>query len=332
MRILTVGAVKGGSVPIGRAIHQAFTSIGQVSHLTDYSEYLQELNFILLKRDAELSSNFLTRCRRRLMGKVEDFKPDMIFGMAQAPIFNTALLTALRNHGIVLCCWFVEDCRLFQYWRQYASLFDYFFLIQKEPYINQIEQLGCPNVHYLPTAFDANLESANVKPNSTAGVSFMGAPYANRIHYFKDIVRTDFEIYGEGWRKEDHPNVITGNRRISEAEARHIYLRTAININLHSSPIPMSFSNGDFVNPRTFELAGLGAFQLVDYRELLPVHFDPGSEITVFSEWDVMKNAIDYFLENEEERRTISERARLRVLKEHTYEQRALQILRILDR
>ena len=49
-----------------------------------------------------------------------------------------------------------------------------------------------------------------------------------------------------------------------------IYNASKININLHSSLQTTDLvSRGDFVNPRTFELAAAGAFQLVDERSLL---------------------------------------------------------------
>lgn len=332
MKILNVGAVKGGSVPVGHAIHTAFSAIGVDSELLDYSDLQGELDHILLTREPALSSSFLKKCEERLLDKITGCKPDLILGIAQSPLNNINLLKMLKNEGIKLCYWFVEDCRVFSYWNRLASHFDYFFLIQREPYIRKMNQMGCPNVYYLPTAFDTNIATNGSVNERKISISFMGAPYPNRIYHFAQLERNDFQIFGEGWTSKDHPRVVIGNRRISDSEARNIYRRTIINMNLHSSTNPQSFSGGDFVNPRTFELAGLGAFQLVDYRKLLPLHFDIGSELVVFRKWDEMVTAIDHFLMNEEERNRISKRAQQRVLREHTYENRARQILSILNR
>ena len=331
MRILTVGAIKGGSVSIGQAIHTAFTKIDQDAHFLDYSDLLPEFTNLLSNHNPEMSSIFLLKCRKRLLSKVSEFKPDVILGIAQSPINNLELLASLRKMGIILCYWFVEDCRIFTYWRKYAPSFDHFFMIQKEPYRNELKQLGCRNIHYLPTAFDANLKYSHDKANMEINVSFMGAPYPNRVYYFSQLDRHDFRIYGEGWAEDDHPAVVFGQRRISDIEARRIYERSIINLNLHSSSNPVAFAEGDFVNPRTFELAGLGAFQLTDFRELLPTHFDLGSELVALNKWEDMKTAINYFLKNEAERRYLSDNARQRVLKNHTYQHRAKEILNFLS-
>ena len=332
MRILTVGAIKGGSVPVGRAIHAGFKQIDEDVDFLDYSDLLLEFNSLLSNSDPELSSAFLLKCRKRLLNKVSEFKPDVILGMAQSPLNNLELLANLRNKGIVLCYWFVEDCRVFEYWKKYAPSFDHFFILQKDPYLSELKHLGCRNVDYLPTAFDTNLICFNGNTEPRMNISFMGAPYPNRIHYFSQLMRRDFRIYGEGWTEKDHSNVVLVQHRVSEIEARMIYARSTININLHSSVNPVSFGEGDFVNPRTFELAGTGAFQLTDYRTLLPLHFDPDSELAVYRKWNDLELAIDYFLQHGEEREHLVKKARERVMKEHTYEHRAREIISIINR
>ncbi len=331
MRILTVGAIKGGSVPVGRAIHTAFKQIGEDADFLDYSDFLSEFNNILATPNPELSSAFLLKCRRRLLKKVSEFKPDVIMGIAQSPINNITLLTNLRKKGIILCYWFVEDCRVFEYWRKYAPSFDHFFILQKEPYLSELKHLGCRNADYLPAAFDTNLICFNGNTESRINISFMGAPYPNRIYHFSQLKRRDFQIYGEGWTEKDHSSVVLSQHRVSEIEARMVYARTKININLHSSVNPVSFGEGDFVNPRTFELAGMGAFQLTDYRNLLPLHFDPDSELAVYRKWNDLALAIDYFLQHDEERDHLAKKARERVLKEHSYEHRAREIVSIIN-
>jgi len=125
--------------------------------------------------------------------------------------------------------------------------------------------------------------------------------------------------------------VVVGDRRITECEARDIYQRSVININLHSSPFPHTFEGGDFLNPRTFELAGLGAFQLTDMRKALTLHFDPAEEVVSLNTWEDMERAIDYFLEHEAEREAIAEKAQELVLRKHTYKHRAEEVLSVLS-
>jgi spore maturation protein CgeB len=79
---------------------------------------------------------------------------------------------------------------------------------------------------------------------------------------------------------------------------------------------------GDYVNPRTFELAGAQAFQLVDGRRELPLYFEPGLEIETFTNIQECRKKILYYRERDDERREIAERGFQRAVREHTYRHR----------
>jgi spore maturation protein CgeB len=331
MRILVVGAVEGGSLPVGRAIYAAFKEIGQEAEFLDYSDFLDDFVKVVKSKNDDLSARFLLKCNIRLMQNVLDFRPDAILGIAQSPMVNQEILIKLRKVGIILCFWFVEDYRIFTYWKSYAPFFNHYFTIQKDPFWERLKEMGCHNFHYLPPAFDANFEADNEVYIPDINISFVGAPYPNRVHFFNQLKRSDFQIYGDTWNKHGNGSVVIGDRWVSDDEARSIYQHSLININLHSSRTPESFGEGDFVNPRTFELAGLGAFQLTDVRQLMPLHFDLEEEMAALTRWEDMTAAIDYFLEHESERQGFARRAQKRVLHEHTYRHRAEEIVSMLS-
>jgi len=83
---------------------------------------------------------------------------------------------------------------------------------------------------------------------------------------------------------------------------------------------------GDFVNPRTFELALCGAFQLVDRRTLLPELFDD-DELAQFGSLPELKERLAYFLAHPEARAAFAARARQRALTDHTYAARMETLL-----
>lgn len=331
MRILVVGAIQGGTVPIGRAICTAFNRLGQDAHLLDFSDLLDEFKETRSADDFDRSYRFHVRYKTRLLEKIVECMPDVVFGLAQSPLNDTEILTELKKAGITLCYWFLEDYRLFDYWQTIASYFDHFFTIQREPFWERLREAGCRTYHYLPAAFDPEPGSPAQEGGPAIPVSFVGAPYPNRVHFFEKPGRSDFEIYGDGWDRYRIPSVAAGDRRITESEARGIYRRSLVSINLHSSTLEDGFGGGDFVNPRTFELAGLGVFQVTDMRKLLPLHFNPADEIVALGSWGDMQKAIRYFLDNEEERRGYAERAQERVLREHTYRHRAQEILDLVS-
>jgi spore maturation protein CgeB len=81
------------------------------------------------------------------------------------------------------------------------------------------------------------------------------------------------------------------------------------------------------VNLRTFEAAGCGAFQLVEWREDLARFFEPGREIVAFREIDELRDLARYYLAHDTERAAIAQRAQRRAHAEHTYGHRLREIL-----
>jgi spore maturation protein CgeB len=299
--------------------------------LLDFSDVQGEFLDVLASNDPDRSYRFHLNNKIRLVETIAEFRPDVIIGIAQSPLNDRDMLSQLRQSGIRLCYWFTEDYLIFDYWKAIAPSFDFFFTIQQEPFWNELRKTGCTNFHYLPLAFDPNMDWKRADGAPEIDISFVGAPYPNRVNFFRQFSRNGFHIYGEGWSAHDNPHVAVGDRRIAADEARSIYDRTRININLHSSPYRNSFGRGDFVNPRTFELAGMGAFQLTDMRKLLTLHFNPAEEVIALSSWEDMSRAVDYFMAEEAERLELIRKAQQRVLREHTYKHRAAEIISLLQ-
>jgi spore maturation protein CgeB len=88
--------------------------------------------------------------------------------------------------------------------------------------------------------------------------------------------------------------------------------------------------HGDFVNPRTFELAACQAFQLVDYRSQLPELFEIGKEIVVFNDVNELRDKARYYLDHPDERKTIAQLAQKRVLSQHTYRHRMETMMKLV--
>jgi ADP-heptose:LPS heptosyltransferase len=139
-----------------------------------------------------------------------------------------------------------------------------------------------------------------------------------------------FKIWGTEW-PECRPFdrlVQERGRRLTPEEYVKIFNATDININLHSSTEKDGVDpNGDFVNPRTFELASAGAFQLVDERLLLPEAFEAGKELVTFRNTADLKDKIAYYMQRPEERRQIALAGQKRAINEHTYVHRLRDIL-----
>lgn len=342
LRILVVLPMYGGSLPIGRYCARALSDLGHTVRVFEapvlYPAFtgLGRLD-LTPARKAPLETAFLQVVAQAIWAQAEELEPHLVLALAQAPMSRN-LLQRLRRARVRTGMWFVEDYRIFTYWQIYAPLYDMFAVIQKEPFLSELAASGQPYTLYLPLAalpeFHKPLVLSPAEQREYGSdVAFLGAGYPNRRLAFRPLAGRDFKIWGSDWEGE---NLLAGNiqrqgSRISEEESVKIYNAARVNLNLHSSVSAQDLvSHGDFVNPRTFELAAIGAFQLVDRRSLMDDLFGP-DELATFETLEEFYSKIDYFLKNPQERESYARRARERVLAEHTYQQRMTTLLTTME-
>lgn len=338
IRILVVLPMYGGSLPIGRYCVSALRSLGHtvdVFEAPDFHPAFTALKGLHVTADRleHLESSFLQVVSQSILAKVETFGPDLVLCLAQAPMSRQAL-KRLRRDGVATAMWFVEDFRLFTYWRAFAPYYDFFAVIQKDPFLQELAGIGIENALYLPMAalpeFHRPVVLSPVEQRKYgADVAFLGAGYPNRRVAFRQLVHLDFKIWGSEWEGEPllERHLQLGGARVSAEDSVTIYNATRINLNLHSSVQSRSLvTGGDFVNPRTFELAAIGAFQLVDRRELMDELF-AWDELATFESMEELLERIHHFLGHPEERLAYAQRAQQRVLAEHTYQHRMQALL-----
>ena len=338
LRIFVVLPMYGGSLPIGRYCIKALEEMGHRVCVFEapvlYNAYaaLKKLE-LSPSQMAQIEEGFLQLVTQALLMQITSFNPDFLLALAQAPM-GVHILQKLKQAKIKTAMWFVEDFRLFQYWKALAPLYDIFAVIQKEPFITELNKIGQNNVLYLPLAAQPGIhEKINLSEKDTmeygSEIGFLGAGYPNRRLAFRPLENKDFKIWGSDWDNEEilKNNIQRNGERISEQESVRIYNATKININLHSSiHTDKLVSGGDFVNPRTFELAAIGAFQLVDERQLLGELFEK-DEVATFNSIHDLYSKIDYFLQHEDERQKYIAKSRKRILQDHTYQKRMEKLL-----
>lgn len=338
LRILVVLPMYGGSLPIGRYCARALEEMGH--NVRTFEAPLMYPAFTGLQglglpsaQTAQLENSFLQVVAQAVWAQVQAQEPHLVLAMAQAPM-GRSLLQRLRRAGVRTAMWFVEDHAIFQYWRAYAPLYDVFAVIQKQPFLDMLAETGQTNALYLPMAAQPDFHkpvalSPEEQREYGADIGFLGAGYPNRRLAFRPLLGRNFKIWGSDWEGENllAAHVQRGGARIGEEESVKIYNASKVNLNLHSSLHTTELvSHGDFVNPRTFELAAMNAFQLVDQRSLLAELFAP-DELATFSSIEEFYAKLDYFLAHPQARSAYAARARERVLREHTYQQRMQRLL-----
>jgi len=278
---------------------------------------------------AQLRGLFQNFMAEMILARVYQEKPDLIVGLAQSPL-STELLERLRGMNIPVAYWFVEDFRIATYWERVAPLVTSFAVIQKGEWLPRLEARGLTNVLYLPTAADRTI----FRPEPTEGedpvrfsapLAFMGAGYYNRQHFLRHLADLGLGIWGADWESTDPlgPYLRSPGRRIDPGEAAQIYRNSMVNLNLHSSVYHRGVNpDGDFVNPRTFEIAACGGFQLVDRRSHLPELLVPEEEVAVFEDEESCRKLVRHYQSNPAERAAIAQAGLRRTLRDHTLERR----------
>src|SRR5438876_73799 len=199
---------------------------------------------------------------------------------------------------------------------------------------NAARRAGAP-VAYLPCAGGPAVHrplevSAAGRQELGAPVGFVGAGYRNRRIAFRPLLDLGLKIWGTEWggAGQVEAAVQRDGARISTEDTVRIFNATRVNLNLHSSTYVDGVEpRGDFVNPRTFELAAAGAFQLVDRRELLPPLLRPHAEVATFTDAAELHERVRHYLAHPDERAFLAAEGRARVLAEHTYRHRMQRLL-----
>lgn len=339
LKALVVNPIYGGSLPTARYCAQALTNLGHVVESVNCEQFAD--SFSALDKAASSKANkevlsklFMNFISEVIVAKAAEFKPDIILALAQAPL-NKETVARLKALEVPIAFWFVEDFRTLTYWKDIAHVYDYFFTIQKGDFFAELESRKSANHYYLPQACLPS-QHKPVQPSEAdkekyeADLSFMGEAYYNRVQAFPQLLNFDFKIWGTGWGSYPGfaPYLQNNGERVSSDECVKIFNNSKINLNLHSSTFHQDVNpHGDFVNPRTLEVAACSAFQLVDSREELYDMFRVGEEIIDYKTMDELKGKISYYLAHDGERLKIAAKGFDRVLREHTMEHRMKEML-----
>ncbi|MCL1925809.1 MAG: glycosyltransferase [Syntrophorhabdaceae bacterium] len=344
LNIAVVGPFYGGSLPVAGYCVSALQSCGHNVEFIDNSVYADALLSIDGMTDSQTHRRILMGklgefASEAAMARIVQFRPDIVLALAQAPL-NPPSLKILRENGVVTAFWFVEDLHHMGYWRDLAGEYDYFFGIQ-ENLLDMLREAGAPRPAFLPLAASPDIHrkmdlDAEDLAEFGSDVSFVGAGYHNRRQMFTGLIDLDFRIWGNDWDGcpgRLRPFLQRDGARVDTEDIVKVFNASRININLHSSSYHEGVNpDGDFINPRTFEIAACGAFQLVDSRKKLSDFFQIGEEIVCFDNLADLRAKIARYLEDPEERKAVAERGMRRVQRDHTYKRRMEEMIGFMVR
>lgn len=145
-----------------------------------------------------------------------------------------------------------------------------------------------------------------------------------RFEYVKEASVFGLHLWGdEGWLKWGSGG-LNFKGGIDYRNLPKLYNASKINLNI---TVAQARSG---LNQRPFDVSACGAFLLTDYRSELGNLFKLGEEIICYRDKEELKELVRYFFGHPEERQEIAQRAKMRVLRDHTFEKRISEMLEIV--
>lgn len=107
-------------------------------------------------------------------------------------------------------------------------------------------------------------------------------------------------------------------------EMPKVFHLSRINLNITIKPIQTGLPL------RIFDIMGCGGFVMTNYQTEIPEYFEIGTDLETYSGMEELIDKCAYYLEHEEERATIALNGYRKVKDFHTYQNRILDMLRIV--
>lgn len=336
-----VGPITGGSRSVASSAARALRRLGHDVAFVDNGRFAPDLEAVRAAGDppplkdamtAELFKLAAVATRDALLA----LRPDVALYLAQAPVLGDADTAPIRAAGTLTVFWFVEDYRLFTYWKHAARRYDVFWGIQGGDLPQRLAEVGQHAFDRVTLACDPEIHRDHPPSESSpyaARVAFAGSAYPNRVRLLTALAHRDLRLWGPGFA--GHAALagrVAFDGTVPHETLARIFGGTQVNLNLSSSVSPDQFDvPKDFVNPRAFEIAGCGGFQLME--ALIPVEdaFDPGTEVVTFGSVDEARELIARYLADDSARTAIALQAQRRAHAEHTYDRRLQLALGRLD-
>jgi spore maturation protein CgeB len=266
---------------------------------------------------------------KRLLSEVGRFQPTLVL-VIQGNQVSPKTVAKLRTvTQAPLVCWCQDP--VIALGRQFILGAGYDTVFVKDRHMQDVfsRMIRSTTFRYLPEACNPRVHRAvdlSVEDLEKYGCEIMiaGTLYYYRQEILRQISDFDLRVWGSrpGWLLNRLSSRHEGREVVMEEKAKAM---RAARICLNT----LNFSEVNAMNCRAFEIAGCGGFQLISSAPVIVEHFEPGVELATFDSVDDLLQKIRHYLDNPQQTAEIASRGQQRAHREHTYECRLAEILRI---
>lgn len=264
--------------------------------------------------------------RQRLEQALLQARPDLVLVIG-VPELDPPIVSQLRTvGGSRWVNWFPDDIRTADQAAAVAWPYDEVFAAGSDV-VARMSVILDREVRLLPLACDPSVYRPEKARDQQyrANVVFAGAATPRREGLLQHVVEFGLAVWGPGWRATSLRDYCRGEALRTE-EFVHAYGGASVAVNIHHQADGAE-ETGGFCNQRCFELAALGALQVVDRRADLGRWFVPEDEVLVFDDALHLRRIVEDALQDQAAVERIAVAGRQRALAEHTYMHRMQVIL-----
>lgn len=295
------------------------------------------------------------KMNKRLIKKVADYMPDLVFFVPFTDQFIISDLKQIKKLKVKTLAWMCDDkWRFEKYSKNICWGFDNIVTTDPDS-IKKYKEIGYKGAILSQWACNSDIYK-NKKIKKDIDVSFIGQVNPWRSYVVEQLEKNgiNIECYGYGWK----------NNRLTQSEMINIYNRSKICLNFSNSVqynlkylLRINFNvdkkmdlahkiinmfplvhtlffpkRKEDMKARYFEVIGCGGFLLTNNVPYLNKYFKLDEEIVCYKNINSLIEKIKFFLINEDKRDIIANNGYKRVLKEHTYKKRFESIFKNIQK
>jgi len=211
------------------------------------------------------------------------------------------------------------------------SFFGFDLIITSLPHFVKIfKEMGI-SAEYLPLSFDPRI-LLPAQPKRKYPVTFVGSFFSVHKPGISALSQVALSAPLKIWGSPKCGITDPALSKVYQGEAwgkdmYQILQQSQITINRHSS-IAKQYAN----NMRLFEATGCGAMLLTDKKDNLKDFFIEGREIVSYCSAKDLVQKVKYYLSHPQQRAKIAKAGQMRTMKDHTYQVRMKQLVKIIER
>jgi spore maturation protein CgeB len=265
----------------------------------------------------------------RLLRRVQQFEPTLILATLGNQISPKTIQRLRSVSRAAIVCWCQDQMTTIG--RQFLLGAEYDAVFVKDRYMQDLfsRMIRSSRFFYLPEACNPRVHRTiplSTEEQSRYGCDVMiaGTLYYYRQEILRQLAEFDLRIWGlrPDWLLSRLSSRLFGGPVFADDKARAVRGAKVCLNTLHYGEV-------DGLNCRAFEIAGCGGFQLITSVPVLAEHFEIGTEIVEFNTAEQLLELIRHFLDRPELAAQIALRGQQRAYRDHTFENRLREIMRI---